>query len=50
VRVSSEFYLHLISYHIRAFDDVATFLRREKRNKFRGDETLLAPLPTLYEL
>lgn len=29
VWVSSEFYMHLIGWHISIFDDVATFLRRE---------------------
>jgi len=31
VGVSSEFYLHLMNYHINVFDDVARFLRREKK-------------------
>jgi len=30
VGISSDFHLHLISCHIGVFDDVATFLRREK--------------------
>jgi hypothetical protein len=42
VGVSSKFYLYLISYHISTFDDVATFLKRERRSEFYGDETLLA--------
>jgi hypothetical protein len=46
VEVSLEFHLHLISCHIGAFDDVAMFLRKERRSEFYGDETRL---PTLYE-
>jgi hypothetical protein len=41
VRVSSKFYLYLISCHINVFNDVIMFLIREKRNKFYEDETLL---------
>jgi hypothetical protein len=41
--VSLEFYLYLLSWHIVSiFDDVATFLRRERRSEFHGDETFPA--------
>jgi hypothetical protein len=40
VKFSLEFYLCLlINYPIGNFDDVTTFLRREKRNKFYEDKT-----------
>jgi hypothetical protein len=29
--VSSKFRLHLMSYHVGIFDDVAPYLRRERR-------------------
>jgi len=31
------------------FDEMAMYLRRERKNRFHLDETLLARLPTLYE-
>jgi hypothetical protein len=49
VEVSSEFYLHLMSYHISVFNDVARLLRRERRSEFHGDEILLARISTLNE-
>jgi hypothetical protein len=42
VGVSSKFHSCLISYHISTFDDVETFLKRERRSQIHGDETLLA--------
>jgi len=40
VKFSLEFYLYLlINYPIGNFDNVATVLRREKRNEFYGDKT-----------
>ena len=45
--VSLELHLHLMNCHISIFDDVARFLRRERRSEFHGDETLLARIPTL---
>jgi hypothetical protein len=36
VGVSSEFDFYLISFHISDFDDVTTFLRRQRRNEFHG--------------
>jgi hypothetical protein len=49
MEVSSKFHLHLMSYHVGIFDDVAPYLRRERRNEFHGDETLLTQLPTRNE-
>jgi len=39
-----------MSCHISVFDDVAMFLRRERKSEFHEDKTLLAQIPTLYEL
>jgi hypothetical protein len=49
VGVSFKFYLHLINCHVGIFDDVAPYLRREKRNEFHKDETFLAELSTHNE-
>ena len=49
MRVALEFHLHLIRCHITIFDNVVTFLKREGKNKFHRDDTLLARLPILYE-
>jgi hypothetical protein len=49
VGVSLEFYLHLMSYHLSGFDDMARFFIRERISEFYEDETLLARIPTLYE-
>jgi len=42
VGASSEFYLHLVGCHLNIFNDMASFLRRERRSEFYEDETLLA--------
>jgi hypothetical protein len=47
VGVSSKFYLHLMSCHVGILDDVASYLTRERRNEFHGNETLLARISTL---
>lgn len=48
---SMEFYqnLYFISCHTSIFDDIATLLRRERRNGFDGIETLLTRLLTSYK-
>jgi len=43
VGVLLKFYLHLISYHISAFDSVATFLRRQI-SEFCGDQTFFGTI------
>ena len=47
--VPRKFHLYLIECHIGVFDDMLTFLRRERRNEFHLDQTLLTRLATLYE-